>query len=117
MFFIHIAWVFIAYKGYLEKVFSDMGVKLMNVNHVRLLTIIVSKGNLSLKNIIDASPSKINTTITSRLSFLVRYKLVNYTKAGQGASAIFYYPTESGIELIKSLKVAIEEVEESLKIA
>ncbi len=83
----------------------------MNVNHVRLLALIVRRGELTIQQIIDLSKSTSKPTVMSRLQLLSRYRLVMSRREKRDADFIFYSASEAGMDLIRSLQDATNELD------
>jgi len=88
-----------------------MGLLLMNVNHVKILTLIVRQRELTIKSIAGVFLGEHEGTLTSRVHFLLRNKLIDVRREKYDMNYIFYRPTEAGIDLIRSLQEAIESVD------
>lgn len=81
----------------------------MNVNHVRLLALIVKHKELTVRQIIDLDDTQSRATVMSRLHFLSRHRFIGSRREKRNSDFIFYFSSEAGVDFICSLKEAIED--------
>lgn len=83
----------------------------MNVNHVRLLALIVKYKELTVRQIIDLDHAQSRATVMSRLHFLSRHKFIESRREKRNSDFIFYFSSDTGVDFICSLKNAIDDAE------